>query len=95
MTNTLTQYFSAFNSYSGFDAHKKAETFLTQKRSEGFVGYQSTYGQYGFSVTYWLKPEVSESELIHAENLARVSSDAYRRAEKSVARREKAIRTKV
>jgi hypothetical protein len=74
MTNTLTQYFSAINTYAGFDAHKKAEAFLAQKQSEGFVGYQSTYGQYGFSVTYWPKPEVSESERIHAENLARVTS---------------------
>ena len=73
MTNTLTQYFSAINTYAGFDAHKKAEDFLAQKRSEGFVGYQSTYGQYGFSVTYW-PPEVPESECIHAENLARVES---------------------
>ena len=95
MSNTLTEYFSAFNSYSGFDAHKKAETFLTQKRSEGFVGYQSTYGQYGFSVTYWPKPEVSESERIHAENLARVTSDSYRRAERGIARKEKAIRRAV
>jgi hypothetical protein len=95
MTNTLTEYFSAINTYSGFNAHKKAEAFLTQKQSEGFVGYQSTYGQYGFSVTYWPKPEVSESERVHAENLARVSSDAYRRAEKSVNRSLKAIRRNV
>ena len=38
---------------------------------------------------------VSESERIHAENLARVSSDSYRRIEKSVSRTETAIRTKV
>ena len=36
-----------------------------------------------------------EAERIHAENLARVTSDAYRRAEKSVGRREKAIRRAV
>jgi hypothetical protein len=36
-----------------------------------------------------------ESERIHAENLARVTSNAYRRIEKGVARREKTIRTKV
>ena len=95
MSNTLTQYFSAINTYAGFDAHKKAEAFLAQKQSEGFVGYQSTYGQYGFSVTYWPKPEVSESERIHAENLARVTSDSYRRAERGVARKEKAIRRNV
>jgi hypothetical protein len=95
MTNTLTQYFSAINTYAGFDAHKKAEAFLAQKQSEGFVGYQSAYGQYGFSVTYWPKPEVPESERIHAENLARVSSSSYRRAERGIARKEKAIRTKV
>ena len=35
---------------------------------------------------------VSESERIHAENLARVSSNAYRRIEKGIARKEKAIR---
>ena len=82
MTSALTQYFSAINTYAGFDAHKKAESFLAQKQSEGFVGYQSTHGQYGFSVTYWPKPEASESERIHAENLARVTSDVYRRAVK-------------
>jgi hypothetical protein len=38
---------------------------------------------------------VSDAERIHAENLARVSSDAYRRAERGIARKEKAIRTKV
>lgn len=38
---------------------------------------------------------VSESERIHAENLARVTSDGYRRTERGVARKEKAIRTKV
>ena len=37
----------------------------------------------------------SESERIHAENLARVTSDSYRRAERGVAQKEKAIRTKV
>jgi hypothetical protein len=37
----------------------------------------------------------SERERIHAENLARVTSEGYRRIEKSVAHREKAIRTKV
>jgi hypothetical protein len=38
---------------------------------------------------------VSDAERIHAENLARVTSDSYRRIEKSVGRKEKAIRTKV
>ena len=38
---------------------------------------------------------VSESERIHAENLARVTSDAYKRIEKSVGRREKTIRRNV
>ena len=38
---------------------------------------------------------VSDAERIHAENLARVTSNAYRRIEKGVARREKTIRTKV
>ena len=38
---------------------------------------------------------VSESERIHAENLARVTSDSYRRAERGVARKEKAIRRNV
>ena len=38
---------------------------------------------------------VSESERIHAENLARVSSKEYRRAEKSVNRSLKAIRWNV
>jgi hypothetical protein len=38
---------------------------------------------------------VSDAERIHAENLARVSSDSYRRAERGIARKEKAIRTKV
>ena len=38
---------------------------------------------------------VPESERIHAENLARVTSESYRRAAKSVGRREKAIRRNV
>ena len=94
MTNTVTEYFSAINTYAGFDAHKKAESFLAQKRSEGFAGYQSTYGPYGFSVTYWPKPEVTESERIHAENLARVSSPAYRRAQSAVTRADSPARSK-
>ena len=36
-----------------------------------------------------------ESERIHAENLARVTSNAYRRAERGIARKEKAIRRAV
>jgi hypothetical protein len=95
MNNTLTEYFSAINPYAGFDAHKKAEAFLAQKQSEGFVGYQSTYGQYGFSITYWPKPQLTESERIHAENLARVTSPAYRRVERKVAKAERAIRKAV
>ena len=38
---------------------------------------------------------VPESERIHADNLARVSSESYRRIEKSVGRIEKAIRRAV
>jgi hypothetical protein len=37
---------------------------------------------------------VEDSERIHAENLARVTSPAYKRAEKSVARIERAIHGK-
>ena len=36
-----------------------------------------------------------ESERIHAENLARVSSEGYRRIERGIARKARAIRTKV
>lgn len=88
MANTLTQYFSAINPYDGFDAHKKAEVFLAQKQSEGFVGYQSTYGQYGFSVTYWPKPAESEST-------SRFTDPAYLKAERAVARVERAVRRNV
>jgi hypothetical protein len=38
---------------------------------------------------------VSESERIHTENLARVSSPAYKRAARLVASREKTIRRNV
>ena len=38
---------------------------------------------------------LKESERIHAENLARVASDAYRRIERGIARKEKAIRRNV
>jgi len=38
---------------------------------------------------------VSESERIHAENLARVTSESYRRIEKSVNRSLKAIRRNI
>jgi predicted DNA-binding protein (UPF0278 family) len=38
---------------------------------------------------------VSESDRIHAENLARVSSESYRRIEKGTGRKEKAIRRAV
>jgi len=44
---------------------------------------------------FWHDTYPLEPERIHAENLARVSSDAYRRVEKSVARREKTIRRNV
>lgn len=37
----------------------------------------------------------SERERIHAENLARVTSNSYRRAERGIARKEKAIRRNV
>ena len=37
----------------------------------------------------------SESERIHAENLARVSSPAYRKAQSAVTRAEKSIRKNV
>ena len=38
---------------------------------------------------------VPESERVHAENLARVTSESYRRIEKGVARSERAIRKAV
>ena len=44
---------------------------------------------------FWRDTYPLEHERIHAENLARVTSDSYRRIEKSVARREKAIRRAV
>ena len=48
-----TEYFSANTCSQGYEAHKKAEEFLSRKRKEGFNAYQSTYGNYGFLVTYW------------------------------------------
>jgi len=45
--------------------------------------------------TFWRDTYPLESERIHAENLARVSSEAYRRAEKSVGRSLKAIRRNI
>ena len=45
--------------------------------------------------TFWRDTYPLEPDHIDAENLARVTSPAYRRVEKSVARKEKAIRTKV
>jgi hypothetical protein len=47
------------------------------------------------NVTLCYPCTLKESEHIHAENLARVSSDSYRRAEKSVNRSLKAIRRAV
>jgi hypothetical protein len=45
--------------------------------------------------TFWRDTYPTESERIHAENLARVTSDAYRRAVRGVGRKEKTIRRNV
>ena len=48
-----TEYFPANTCSQGYEAHKKAEEFLSGKRKEGFYAYESIFGSYGFSVTYW------------------------------------------
>jgi hypothetical protein len=45
--------------------------------------------------TFWRDTYPLESERIHAENLARVTSPAYRRVERKVAKAERAVRKAV